>query len=189
MPLSPDEEWKLVCRVRDGETEFFRPLIEIHERPIFQMIWRLIGDEALAAELTHECFVKAFQSLKQFRGDSRFGSWLTRIAINTVRTFATSKRGREMKIWEALDDAKPQASGAPTPEARASDRQLVRLVYSSVHELSPKLRDVVRICVLNDRSAAEAAQILGIPEGTVLSRLHRGLKSLINKLKQQGIDG
>ena len=104
-----DEE--LVARSISGDQNSFNELIKRWERPIYALAYRQIGREEDARDVCQETFLRAYRSLKGFRGQAKFSSWLYRIALNVVRDFSRS-RGRELKLYQ---DAVPLAD-SPGPD-------------------------------------------------------------------------
>lgn len=181
-----EEIQSIIVAVRRGDTARFAELLEEFTPRIHQKIWRQLADDALAEELTHETFLKAFKRLHQFRGESPFIFWLQRIAQNTVNTFLSSRRGKDRKLWQPLEDQPLLTDSSPNPEQQAADRELLNIVRQEINSLPSEQADVIRLAVLNDHPAEEVARILGIPRGTVVSRINRALKKLLERVKIQG---
>lgn len=185
MPLSEEQERQIVASILAGDHNQFACLLEEHNRRIYQFIWRRLRNTDLTTELTHESFVKAFRNLRQYRGEVRLIFWLEKIALNVVRTFVTSKRGRESQLWESLEDNDNISDQHRSPVDQASDRELLTKVRMELGKMDRRFAEVIELSVLQDRSAAEVAEILGIPEGTALSRLNRGLKTLLKRIARE----
>jgi RNA polymerase sigma-70 factor, ECF subfamily len=182
MALSEEQERELITRITAGEKDLYATLVDEHKRRIFQFIWRHVKNESIAAELTQECFVKGYYSLSRFRAECRFIYWLERIAINSIKSFTSSKRGKEMKLWESLDQVGTLSTNNISPEEDAINKELLVKVRNELSKMSLKFAQVIQLCVLNDKPTASVAKILNIPEGTVLSRLNRGLRELVKRL-------
>lgn len=162
-----DEE---VCRrVVQGERELFAELVGRHQHPIFRLTLRALGNRHDAEELSQEIFLRAFRYLEQFEERAHFGTWLTRIALNQIHSYFSSRQHRIRSRCDLFDaDQHGAASSADSLERTAfAERTLAGLAH-----LSPILREIMIICGLGGRSYEEAAAICGIPIGTVRSRLN-----------------
>jgi RNA polymerase sigma-70 factor (ECF subfamily) len=183
-------DWQLVRRVQAGEVEAFEPLVERHQKPIFNLLYRWLGDYDDAAEAAQEVFLAAFRSIAQFRGEAKFSTWLYQIAINQAknRRKRLAMTARQMAPCEAGD---PQEDGdpiarlphpSPDPAHMAEQQELSAHVQRGLNSLPP---DDALMILLHDLQGAryeEIAQLLEIPLGTVKSRLHRARQALKAKL-------
>jgi RNA polymerase sigma-70 factor, ECF subfamily len=171
-------EWEaaLVQRARSGDVRAFERLYRQHTGRVYALCLRLVRDPALAEDCTQEAFVNAWRGLKSFETRSAFGTWLHRIAVNVV----LARRRRFEPLVEPLPD-EDQA------ELSESDWTLdtpieVREIESAVAALPPGARDVLVLCGIHGYSHGEAAQMLGIAEGTCKAQLHRARALLRQKL-------
>ena len=145
----------------------------------------MLRDVPLAEELTQECFVRAFQKQKSFRGESHVFSWLARIAINLVRDHY---RNRRFALWRRVvrfDDAEPEndeAQSIPdpgsTPEEYVLRRERLERVSARIRLLSPPQRETLLLSAVEDMTVDEIARVTGRRPGTVKSHLHRAMMSL-----------
>ncbi len=141
---------------------------------IFSMIMRQVGDRTTSEELTQETFVKAYVNLKRFRGESKLGTWMTRIALNETNNYFASRRFKEARRSESFSaETHDQVKdGDEQQEMLEKERWLVRF-RAALATLRPLFREVLVLCSLEGRSYEEAAQVLDIPVGTVRSRLNK----------------
>lgn len=174
----------LVQRARQGDTEAFAALYARHQRTIYSLIRHLTADPEAAADLTQETFVKAWHGLSRLRADVAFGGWLRIIATNLVRD-----RSRRRKPEVLMTDTSDDDGGAPeaadedlSPDERYLLSQQQLLIRHAVSRLPEPQRLVIIMHHFEDRPVAEIAVELGVPLGTVLSRLARGRDALRRRL-------
>lgn len=175
---SQTEETDIVTRAQRGDRNAFRQLVESHEQQVFTSIVRLTGDREIARDLVQETFMRAFRSIQQFSGRARFSTWLLSIATNVTKSFWASRAFSEHTRSVAFNPAEHEASAIDSlHETLELERRLASL-RKALRRLSPQHQEVVVLCWLEQRSYEEAAEVLGIPYGTVCSRLHAALKAL-----------
>ena len=175
--MSADEspEGALVDRARDGDVAAFEALYHANVDRIHGLCLRMVGDRALAEDLTQEAFVRAWEKLSTFRGTSAFSTWLYRLAVNTV---LSNRRSKKRRPEQPLEVVEPTAS-AP-PEARPGHRiDLERALL----ELTPQARLVFLLYDAHGFRHAEIAELVGISEGTSKVHLHRARKRLRKALR------
>lgn len=174
-----DPDFDLVQRCRSEDPDVYEPAFrELYERygeRIFNLAWRILGDEHAAADATQEAFLAVFRTIGKFQHESRFFTWLYRIAVNV----AIDRRRRRRRL-ERLDggdeerpDREPEDTSVPTEEERIEREHLERIVEKALRNLSPKLRTIVVLRYVEGLSYPELAEVLGCSLGTVKSRLNR----------------
>jgi RNA polymerase sigma-70 factor (ECF subfamily) len=176
----PDQEALEACR--RGERAAFDVLVERHHRRVFRLCVRLLSDEEGALDAAQETFVKAWRALARFEGGALFTTWLTRIAINTcrneLRRRGTKKHARPRSLEEPVpgtDVVRGDTLAAPTrpPWEEARGRELRAAFEEVLAALDPEDREVLLLKEVEGLSYEDMAEVLGIPTGTVRSRLHR----------------
>ncbi|HQH27711.1 MAG TPA: sigma-70 family RNA polymerase sigma factor [Oligoflexia bacterium] len=165
-------EKRIIRRVLAGDKDEFRLLVLAYQERVFAVIVRMVGSENTAKELTQEAFIKAYLNLEQFRFESSFSTWLTRIALNVGNSYFSSRAFKEQSRTTSLDEMNYREIPAPGKTEAYDEEALARLRFVA-GKLRPKLRDVFVLCSLDGRSYEETARILGIPVGTVRSRLNK----------------
>ncbi len=186
-------EAELVRRCQAGQTEAFAELVIQYQDRVFNVIYRMCNRPADAEELTQETFLKAFERLGQFRGGSRFYTWLFRIATNL--TISHRRRLRLVKFHSLNGPADDETSApadvrtaalaarrVPSPEAAAMSRETAEQISGALGELGEEFRVVVVLRDIEDMDYAEISEVLDLPVGTVKSRLHRARGILREKL-------
>ena len=183
-----DQEW--VRRVQAGETDAFEVLIKRHERMVFNLLYRWLGNYDDAAEVSQEVFLSAYRSIRRFRGESSFLTWLYRIAVNQAknRLKAVSVLKRRTVPLEVADpdgDGRP-ISGisypGPDPAQEAEAQEIHDRVHLELNRLDKDDRLLILLRDLQDVPYEEMTKILGVPLGTVKSRLHRARQALKTRL-------
>ncbi|HET6340571.1 MAG TPA: RNA polymerase sigma factor [Gemmatimonadota bacterium] len=167
---------ELLDRARHGEERAFRLLVERYESRVASVVIAMLGPGDDAEDVGQETFIRFFRSIDRFRGEASLGTYLTRIAINLSRN-ALRRGRRQVERFESRDD--PELLGSEIEaEDEVEGRELRRRVRRAVDRLDGKHRAVVVLRMMEGYSTREAAAILEIPEGTVLSRLSRAMKKL-----------
>jgi len=186
------EDAALVDRCRKGDMQAFGALAAKYQDRVFNMIYRMTGREADAEELAQETFLKALENLNQFRGQSGFYTWLFRIAVNLAishRRRAGLLRFQTLSAGEDCDSTQADGLTAalaqkrnPGPESAAMSAEAQRRVCEALEELDDEFRLVVVLRDIEEMDYARIAEVLGVPAGTVKSRLHRARSILKTKL-------
>ncbi|MEM9998526.1 MAG: sigma-70 family RNA polymerase sigma factor [Bacteroidota bacterium] len=179
-PAPPPSDEVLIRQVREGETWAFRVLVERYEGRVAATVIGMLGRVPEADDVGQETFIRFYESLDRFRGDSGVGTYLTRIAINQSLKALRSQRSWTRRFVPRSHLATPPPEPADTVTAfdHLNRRERVALVTQAVQGLAPKHRAVVVLRMLQGLSTNETAAALGVPPGTVMSRLSRALASL-----------
>lgn len=177
-----DEE--LVLLARQGDPDAFDQLVARHQSAVFRAALAALRVREDAEEVAQDTFVRAWNALGRFRGESSFRTWLLRIAWNR----AISKR-RGMAGWlrraTPIDDvAEPSAPGGQ--HASVNNAELQAHAMEAIHGLSPKLRDALLLVQSGDYQYEEVARMLGIPAGTVKWRVSEARRKVRGKLAALG---
>jgi len=180
--LKDEEEALLIERICQGERNAYENLVVQYEGMVYSMLLRQTGDVLIARELTQETFIKAYFALKTFRRNSRFSSWLIRIALNTSATYFSSARYK-MALRSVPIDARMNLT-TTDGETRELEQDLKEL-RKCIARLNDKYRAVLTLCSFEGKSYREASQILEIPEGTVASRMNKAFKIIKNDFLRQ----
>lgn len=174
--LIPDEEQELIRQVQSGQTDEFRHLVTRYKNLVFSMIMRQVSRASVAEELTQEVFVKSFTNIKKFRLESKFSTWLTRIALNHTNTYFTSKKYRVEQVSESFDITKHEAHVKKENHDAENDERHERLMgkfKAALAKIKPIFREVLVLCALEGKTYEEVSEILDVPIGTVRSRLNK----------------
>ena len=163
----------LIARARCDDPEAFRLLFERYSRPVISFVYDMVGERALAEDLTQETFVRAYRHLNALREESKFSTWLFSIAKNVAREHLRSAERRSTKV--DLDDETVQElpDGALTPVAELLDKELNAVVRHALGALDDDKRMVFTLKVFQQRSYEEIAEITGFSLPKVKTDLHR----------------
>ncbi len=190
---SEENDRESVRRVQAGETEAFEGLIRRHEKAIFNLLYRWLGDYDEAADAAQDVFLAAFRSLRQFRAESRFSTWLYRIAVNHSKT-RRSRRAKTDRRTVSLEAADPERDGGPIasiphpgpdPAEEVEQREAHAQIQQALNGLKKGDAMIILLHDLQDVPYEEIARILDIRMGTVKSRLHRARLALKDRLLRQ----
>ncbi|HEV2349417.1 MAG TPA: RNA polymerase sigma factor [Terriglobia bacterium] len=185
-----EDDAKLVQRCLAGENSAWESLLKGHTRKIFNLCYRFTGRPSEAEDLTQEIFIKIFQTLRTFdSAQGTFMTWLNRVARNHLVDHY--RRTRKDRMTSSLDDDEGAVSETPSPSAGPSagveSRERRELLQRGLDKLSPDLREAVVLRDLNDLDYDEIARVLGVPQGTVKSRINRGRLELARVLKRMDV--
>lgn len=178
---TPDGD--LLERAREGDQEAFRALVERYEPVVAATAIGMLGSGATAEDVGQETFIRFYSAMGVFREEATLGTYLTRIAINlSLNALKRRKRFLSRHVENHPIDRLERYQGE-SPADRAESREVRDAVRSALELLAPKQRAVVTLRLIDGYSTRETAEILGVPEGTVLSRLSRALKKLQPQLQ------
>jgi RNA polymerase sigma-70 factor (ECF subfamily) len=175
--LDAMSERELVARAKDGDVAAFEALYRQHEKRIYGLCLRMVADPSRAEDLTQEAFVRAWQKLGSFHGQSAFGTWLHRLTVNVVLG-AIRSRSRRKDFAVANEELHIVPDPRPAP-ALESGIDLTR----AISELPPKARVVFLLHDVEGLKHGEVAEALGIAIGTSKAHLHRARQILREALK------
>ena len=175
-------EYDLISRARRGDDAAWESIVREHQEPVFRLAYLLLGDAHEAEDIAQEAFIRAFRALHTFDASRPMRPWLLSISANLARN-----RRRSIGRYLAAVGRVFQSSPEPvTPLGERSSQQWEAQVLSdAVRRLNPMEREVVYMRYFLDLSEAEMAQALGVPAGTVKSRLHRALQRLRSVVDQE----
>lgn len=184
------DEAALVAELRAGSEDAFAYLLAVYQRPVYNLILHVVENGADTADVLQEVFVKVFKGIKHFHGESRLKTWIYRIAVHEASNHRRGWRRRLRHEPFSLDDAGPEWSvrgadagkGMETPYQAMEQGERQELVRRALASLAQPYRAVVVLREIEDLSYEEIAQVLGVAEGTVKSRLLRGRELLRRKL-------
>jgi RNA polymerase sigma-70 factor (ECF subfamily) len=188
-----ENDQELVKRCLGGDDSAWEALLKLYARRTYNLCYRFTGKTQEAEDLTQEIFVKVFQTFRSYDAtQGTFATWLNRISRNhLVDHYRRTKKDR---MTTSLDDQtmaqaeKPGVEGGPAARVEARERQ--ERLQRGLNQMSPDLREAVILRDLQDLDYQEIALVLGVPEGTVKSRINRGRLELARVLKRmEGVKG
>ena len=188
MPAKSDRE--LVDAARQGDASAFGVLVRRYQKRIYRLAVHLLRDAAEAEDVTQDTFVRAYGALDRFDGRSEPFTWMYRIAVNLSLNAIRSRKSNRKATTP--DDPRIEAlliekrASLANPAAASADRQLAMVLCDAIDGLSDTLRTTLVLVSVDGLSHAEAADVLGCPEGTVAWRVHEARKKLRAYLEQRG---
>ena len=172
---------ELVRRAAGGDAAAFHALVDRHAPQLFRLALSLTPDRADAEDVVQETFLGAHKALRAFDGRSSVKTWLSRILMRqAARAWRNSRHARRSFPIDAADSYSPPANSFGGGQAAAVDRKID--IAAAVDKLSPEFRQVIVLREFEQMSYAQMAEVLGVPQGTVESRLHRARAELRQKL-------
>ena len=183
---SPSDE-ELAHRVCAGETALFEVLMRRYNARVYRAVRALVRDEDEAEDVMQQAYVLAFTHLDQFQGSAKFSTWLIRIAVNEALQYLR-KRSRLVAIDGGSDDEleagmKLLERNTSDPERQTSERELSRLLESTIDALPVPYRMVLMLREVDGLSTAETAEVLSVSQDVVRTRLHRARALLRDELE------
>ena len=171
-----ETEQKTIRRAAQGDRVAFRDLVVEHSHAMFRVAWRLTGDEGVAEEVVQEAFIKAWRKIGDFRMQSSFKSWMTRITVNTAMDLLR-KQSRRSQFETELPDWSPETEGVHTPRP---DRQLdiSRETAAAMEQLSEKERTALLLRHYEGHSISEIAEILDMTANACKQTIFRAVRKM-----------
>jgi RNA polymerase sigma-70 factor, ECF subfamily len=182
MQTTPDEA--LIERIAGGDRMAMQVLFARHHVRVYRFALRLVRNEATAEDLISEVFLDVWRQAGRFEGRSQVSTWL--LAITRFKALSLLRRRPE----EALDEATEAAIEDPEddPDVALQKKDKAAVLRRCLQGLSAEHREIVDLVYYHEKSVQEVAQIVGIPEGTVKTRMFHARKKLAEMMKTQGID-
>lgn len=188
--LAPnDNEAALVEAARAGDASAFSELVTRYERRVFRLAINITQNREDAEDVIQEAFLKSYEHLNDFHGESRFYTWLVRITVNEALMRLRKRRPNQVSLDEPVegeDDLMPREieDWDPSPEQRYAQSELNGILQTVIHELHPAFRTVFLMRDVEELSTEETAQVLGLSVPAVKSRLLRARLKLRQKLNR-----
>ena len=185
-----DLDAQLVERCLRGDESAWEELVKTHTRRVYAICYRFTNRESEAQDLTQDVFLRVFKSVKSFRaGEGSFSVWLTRLTRNLL--IDNYRRTKMERATDSIEDQLPVLEERTAIESRTdavlAGREASEVLQAALQKLSPELRETVILRDLQELEYREIAQVLGVPEGTVKSRLNRGRAELARTLRRQKV--
>ena len=185
-PAAEDPDRELVARWRTGDEAAFEHLVRRHEARVFRFLLRMLGERAEAEDVAQETFLNLHRHGRRFRGEARFATFVYRVAANAAlnRRRSLGRRGLRLRRLAERQAAGHDLPASPRdPQAALEGAETERLVQRALLELPVRWRLPLVLYDIEGVAYGEIAQALGIPEGTVKSRIHRARRELREKLR------
>jgi RNA polymerase sigma-70 factor (ECF subfamily) len=188
--LEADSDLDVVRQVQRGDVAAFDQLVLKYRGRVYSVVYNLTSNREDAADLTQEAFIKSFQSINRFQGQSSFFTWLYRIAVNSTLTHLRKNRLRTFFSFEKIDEddkVSAEVIAALTDDTAADHETLARELQEKLNEAMQKLsirhRTVITLFEIDGLGHQEIAEIMNCSVGTVRSRLHYAKQLLQSELQ------
>ena len=182
--MIPDDVY--VHKTVEGDVEAFNELVKRHHSKIYGLAYRMLGNSEDAQDATQETFLEAYKSIKSFRFQSQFGTWLYKVGLNTCNQIIRKAKSRN-RMMDAYTEEKAVRGMTETreiPERLAIKAEQRELVQAAIDRLPPKQKEVVTLFYMQHLKYKEIAEILDCSIGTVASRLNKAMQNLKVKLEK-----
>jgi RNA polymerase sigma-70 factor (ECF subfamily) len=185
------DETVLVAQAREGDTHAFGELVRRYETKIFRLAQHITQNREDAEDVLQETFLKAYEHLDQFQGNSKFYTWVVRIAVNqALMKLRRRKTDKSVSLDETIDTGEDTivreiAAWGENPEEQFSREELGELLETAIDGLEPPYRSVFALRDIEGLSTEETAEALGLSVPAVKSRLLRARLQLREKLTRQ----
>lgn len=189
--MTREQEALTVQRVLDGDVNEYEKLVLEYQKNVYNLALRMTGDAEDAADMAQEAFIKAYNSLASYRGDSKFSVWLYRIVSNVCLDFLRARKRRQTVSLSVVDDEGEETELEISDESASPEKLMERsmtrdAVRRGLQELTPEYRQILILRELQGMSYDEIAETLGLESGTVKSRIFRARKKLCTFLVRDG---
>lgn len=173
-----DPDAEVIESVAGGDEKAFEQVVEKYQHPVLNTIYRYVGDRVEAEDIAQEVFLRVWRQARNFKGESRFSTWLYRIVVNQCLSF----RRKYKETLQPLDATIEKEDGSRTPENEVESRRGAEIVRKAVDELPSRQRIALILSKFEGKSYKEIAQIMGVSLSTVESLIFRARSSLKKKL-------
>ena len=185
------EEQELVRLAAGGDPDAFEKLVLAYEKQIYHLALRMTANPDDAMDLSQETFLRAWRGLASYRSDSAFATWLYRLASNVCIDFLRrQKKQKIVPLYHTDDEEDERELSLPEPGPGPEEQILQQLeqeqVANALTQLEPEYREALVLCVVNGLSYTEIAQVLGVKEGTVKSRIARAREKMRKLVQKTG---
>jgi len=168
----------IVQRAAEGERDVFKHIYNVYNEKIYNLAYYMLGCENEARDVTQEIFIKLFTSLHQFKYESEFSTWFYRLSINTCLDYIRREKRRTTGNTRNIEMDSIADTVTEPVDSLVMRKQITKDIEDAIQSLSPKIRSVMVLRLIDGFSYEEISRILNCSVGTVSSRLNRGYKTL-----------
>lgn len=190
--LSATTDRDLVANAVLGGDGSFEELVKRYQRPIAAYVYRMVGDYESALDLTQEIFIKVYSSLRRYRPEFKFSTWIYKIAHNSAVDHLRRNATREQSLINGPEGDHfelPIESGRPSPEQESERKERRVEIEAVVKTLPANYRELIILRHSQDLTYEEIVEVTGLPLGTVKNRLFRAREMMRQQFLQKGITG
>ncbi|MFT5724018.1 MAG: RNA polymerase sigma-70 factor (ECF subfamily) [Bacteroidia bacterium] len=176
---------QLIDRILKGEQDLFAQIIDTYKDRVAGVCFNMLKDKNLAEEVGHETFIRLYKSLSQYNFKSALGTYITRIAINLSLNKLDSIKRRQKRFSSQNEEHKNYPAHETPSSQQLETKEIVNIALQS---LSDDARSVVVLRMIDGYSVKETSDMLGIAEGTVMSKLNRAMKKMKETLNKNSLN-
>ena len=193
METSPTNQIELIKNCKAGDEKAFAKVVRHSQKKVFNISYRMLGNMEEAKDLAQEVFISVFESIKGLREEEKFDAWVTQITLNHCRNRWKYLKRRQYFNSDSLDDPvetedgpMPRSVGDPSgnPETLYEKKMIQQIIQKGLLKLNEDQRELIVLRDLQGFSYEEIGELLGLPEGTIKSKLHRARMSLKGVLER-----
>ena len=189
MVQSNDDDSQLVQAILEGNSNAFKGLVEQYQTRVYNVIYGMVHNREDAKELTQDTFIKAYKKLDSFQIGTKFYTWLCRIAVNTTIDHIRRMKLRQTTEFDeniavSQDGSIDDSHYSDNPEKKALNDELKKAIVEAIDQLPEDQKQVLILKEIDGLSYKEIAEIVGVPHGTVMSRLFYARKKMQEILEQ-----
>lgn len=188
--MTPSQEEKLIRRLRQRDEQAFRVLVTEYQQKVYNIVYRMVGDRHEAEDVAQEVFITVFKNIDHFREESKFSTWLYRIAINhsknRLKYLGRRARGKTQTLddmYEGDLESSSSAQAHDEPDKVLMGQELEAALHKAMDALHEEHRALIILRDIEHLAYEEIARITGLNPGTVKSRLHRARFALHEHLR------
>jgi RNA polymerase sigma-70 factor (ECF subfamily) len=183
------DEYAFLVAAKRGDPAAFENLCKQSASTVFRVARRMVRNNEDAEDVVQESFQQAFIHLKSFNGDSRFSTWLSRIAINAALMKLRKKHTRDVSLDESAESEQQSSridveDQSLNPEQLYAQKEHQRILSEAMKDLTPGMRQAIELRELDERSTEETARVMGISVAAVKARVFHGRRKLRERLKR-----
>lgn len=177
-----DDSGVLVGKAREGDRAAFRKLFERHRSDVARLVYRMVGPRPEVEDLIQEVFVQVHKSLRDFRGEARFSTWLHRVTVNVVLMHRRSEKSRPV-LTEEIPSGTLEDTSQSLPDSEVERRKRIAAFFAVLEEIADKKRLVFVLHDLEGKAPTEIAELVDAPVLTVRTRLFYARRELEEKMR------
>lgn len=188
------DKWEesLIRRSLKGHHSAFKELYEKYAQPVFQTVYRLLGERTSAEDITQEVFITIYENLENFEYKSAFGTWCYRITVNKCIDVMRKKNRRQKYKKGTINpdkfDLLLKAEDSEQPDQKLKQKEISRIIHHYLQDMQEELKITFVLREFEQLAYKDIAEVMDCSQGTVASRLARARSNLAEHLEKQGID-